>query len=185
MPDDTYSVKINRRDGVVEITGPDKEWIAEQLDRLSNVYDSPPTDVPTPDPPLVNPSDRRVQSKRTRTNAANADESKEKRPRGRRAAAARARKNPELEQKLTKAVRAELQRWRDERQANFTNLSKQAAIIATFLLDNLSWEDVDPDDLYTVYAVMGSPPPGSPRPSWTTLGTVTATSGRGKTARSS
>src|SRR5215207_4137391 len=71
MADDMYSVRLNRRDGTLEITGPDKDWVSKQLDRLSVVYeaaiDSLPAEQPAPTEPATSdskPAQRRRPARR-------------------------------------------------------------------------------------------------------------------------
>lgn len=154
MPDQIYSIKINREEGVVEISGPDKDWIAEQLDKLTVVFQE------TPAPQSEKRSKRATPKGGEDPEPDGASNGKQRRRRG---GSSRAKRVPELEQKLGSSVRNQLQKWRDERESHFKSLSKQAAIIATFLLDVLKWEDVGPDELYTVYVMMGWPPPGTPK----------------------
>jgi hypothetical protein len=147
-----FSVHINRRDGVVEVEGSDKEWVAEQLRQLASVYepsvdDRPAAVVPTPTPVTT------------------AARSTPPRPRPRRAGrstSGRARRNPELAQALTSEVRTALQAYVDERQAAWRSQVNQAAIIAAFLMDNLGTDGwIDEDSLYTVYSIMGWPLPNN------------------------
>jgi hypothetical protein len=150
-----YVVRVNRRDGVVEIEAPDKEWVAEQLDRLAVVYEqhpgaitgaphtnAPPTAPPTNGAPGTPAAPRRTRSGRS----------------------GRAARNPELEAKLTPDVRAQLQAWRDERENHWSQQPNQAVIVATFLMDVVGTDgSVDEDDLYTVFSVMGWPGPSNYR----------------------
>ena len=45
-----FSVRINRKEGVVEIEGSDKEWIATQLEKLAVVYESSPESAEVQEP---------------------------------------------------------------------------------------------------------------------------------------
>jgi hypothetical protein len=154
-----YVVRVNRRDGVVEIEGSDKDWITEQLDRLSVVYTDPPGEptpatvaaIPAedtrPDPISVPTTQKPTTPKRPRTGRSN-----------------RANRNSELEAKLTPDIRAKLQAYRDEREAKWKQQPDQAVIIATFLMDELGTDgSIDDDDLYTVYSAMGWPGPSNYR----------------------
>src|SRR4051794_7301843 len=38
---DEYTVKINRRDGGLEVVGPDKEWVDAKVDQLGAVLSGP------------------------------------------------------------------------------------------------------------------------------------------------
>jgi hypothetical protein len=42
---DTYTLKINRRDGAIEVSG-DREWVEEKLAQFADVYSAPVADVP-------------------------------------------------------------------------------------------------------------------------------------------
>jgi hypothetical protein len=87
-------------------------------------------------------------------------QAKETAKRARRRAAGRPQKDPDLEVKLTREVRQQLQEYRDARSAAFDDKVPNAvAIIAWFLRDQLDVDRVDEDDLYTAYAVMGWPIP--------------------------
>ena len=63
----------------------------------------------------------------------------------------------ELRQQLTAEVRKKLEAFRAEREPNFESRQDQAAIIATFLQDELGLNGIDPRQLYTVYSIMGWP----------------------------
>lgn len=161
MPDETHHVKINRRDGVLEITGPDKVWIAEQLDKLAVVYnDVPPADT-APGVGESAPHGARSADGRARPVTASAedpDEGPPRRSRGR-GNGFRGRRNDELARRLTAEVRGSLQSFVDERRPNFTDGPNQAAILAAFLQTDLHWDTVGANDLYTIYDVMGWPGP--------------------------
>lgn len=153
MADQTYNVRLDRTAGTIEISGPDKAWISDQLDKLTKVLVEPAT----------------AQSAPKRQAARGKPAHKEETPpegtsrRRRSGSGNRAKRNSEMEGRLTSTVKGQLQRWRDERQGHFTSLSKQAAIIATFLLDTLKVEEVGPDEMYTIYTVMGWDVPGNPK----------------------
>jgi hypothetical protein len=155
-----FSVRINRRDGVLEIEGSDMEWIAAQLERLAVVYEEQPVTGPSkapstasPAPPVAAPS----TSSKPQTSPAPARARK-----GSGRGAHRASRKPELEQVLTPELRTALQAYVNERSATWKRNTSQAAIIATFLMDNGGWGGyLDDDDLYTVYSVMGWPAPSN------------------------
>jgi hypothetical protein len=156
-----FSVRINRKDGVVEIEGSDKEWIAQQLDRLAVVYETLPPNAPQPSHDPVASS-----GSGSPAGAAKAPPAKPQAPsRSRKAGgrgANRASRNPELEKSLTSELRAALQAFVDERIASWKSQPNQAGIIATFLMDNVNTEGwINEDDLYTVYSVMGWPSPSN------------------------
>jgi hypothetical protein len=162
MPEDHYSVKINRRDGVVEITGPDKGWIAEQLDRLSVVYEPEPSD-PAPrdlrgnDADVVDETGTGGKPRRGKPKATEGEDgATRRRAKG---GGYRGKRNDDLAQKLTGDVRGNLDTYVEERRANFTDGPNQAAILAAFLQTELGWDTVGPNDLYTIYDAMGWPGP--------------------------
>jgi hypothetical protein len=155
-----FSVRINRKEGVVEIEGPDKEWIATQLDRLAVVYETAPAnDVPAADPSASSGSATPAAAAMP-TAAKPQAPSRSRKASGR--SANRANRNPELEKALTSDVRTSLQAFVDERVASWKSQPNQAAIIATFLMDNASTDGwINEDDLYTAYSVMGWPSPSN------------------------
>lgn len=152
--DDSYRVKINGETGEIDISGPDKEWVAAQFAvALAQSGESSgggggrskrSTPRKTPRTADPDPSEN-GGGKRTR----------------RRASSGRASRDAALEAKLTKPVQADLQKYRDERETYWKPIGNQAAIIASFLEDNLDIEAVGPDQLYTVYSVMGWPTPSN------------------------
>jgi len=52
-------------------------------------------------------------------------------------------------------MKTNLQTYLDERSKKARNAQGQAAVIATFLMDELDWAEITADDLYTVYSEMG------------------------------
>jgi len=155
-----FSVKINRRDGVLEIEGSDKEWIAAQLQRLAVVYEA----QPGPEAPVETPGPATSKPPAAEPTAATAGTpsipTRSRKAAGR--GAHRASRKPELEQVLKPELRSALQAYVDERAASWKGNTNQAAIIATFLMDNADWGGyLDDDDLYTVYSVMGWPSPSN------------------------
>jgi hypothetical protein len=140
---DTYSVKINRQEGALEVTG-DKDWVSSKLNELKEIYSEY-----VPQPKAESSGDiLPTQSKKS--------------PK-RQAGTARAQKNSELEAKLTKELKEKLAAYVSERQVSFDHsLPSQAAIIARFLQEELGWAGVDQHDMYTVYATMGWRSPGNP-----------------------
>ena len=146
---DSYSVNINRRDGIIEITGPDKEWVAEQFAAaLQNEDAAPPAQARSTSTGSRSADGRkRAASPKAQTTDTGGSR--------KRASGGRAARVSELAQKLTKEVKAALQQYRDDREAVWKPHGNQAAIIATFLLDNLDVDAVGPNELYTVYNIMG------------------------------
>jgi hypothetical protein len=161
MTDESYTIKINRRDGIVEITGPDKDWIAQQIEALRVVYERQPDDAPLQDP-LSADVDGALDETGTgrKSKRGNAAEGEAGRP-GRRARGGgfRGTRNDELAQRLTADVRANLDAYVEERRPNFTDGPNQAAILAAFLQTELGVDTVGPNDLYTICDVMGWPGP--------------------------
>jgi hypothetical protein len=162
MPDEIYSVKINRRDGALEITGPDKTWIAQQLERLAVVYEEEPVggalaqgSVSNDDGGATRETSSKPKPDKT-TTAAGAARMPRRRGKG---SGSRGKRNDELAQKLTAEIRASLEAYVDERRSNFSDGPSQMAIIAAFLQTELGWDAVTPNDLYTIYDVMGWPGP--------------------------
>ncbi|RKQ84988.1 hypothetical protein C8N24_6619 [Solirubrobacter pauli] len=150
MPE-AFSVRINRRDGIVEIDGPDKDWITEQLDRLSVVYTEPPGSAAT-----STASTSASEGVKSTTKAAGTEATGTRSRRSGKSSTTRASRKPELEQALTTEIKTALEAYIEERASGWKSKTGQAAIIATFLMDNVSWGGwIDPDDLYTVYSVMG------------------------------
>ncbi len=155
-----YVVRINRREGILEIEAPDKDWVSQQLEALAIVYERPPME-PGAAPPSVRAGESAPDGRSTAGSA-----TARAVPRRRRAGAGRtqtrANRKPELEQKLTPDLRAALQAYVDERHSQWESKTNQAAIIATFLMDHADWGGwIDADDLYTVYSVMGWPAPAN------------------------
>lgn len=147
--DEQYSVKINRSEGIVEISGADKDWIAAQLDKLGGWLSGPAS---AREPNVV-------QLRADTKTAVRTGDPKE--PRQRRAGARRANRKPELEALLTAEVKKKLQAYMDER-SGYKSQPDQLAIMATFLLDELNWSEIDEDDIYTVFVSMGWATPGNP-----------------------
>jgi hypothetical protein len=157
MDNSNYSVKINQTEGIIEISGSDKDWIAAQLDKFA----------PTLSQPGQKQSGERRSAERTsemtEAPAADASPTTAKPPRRKPASTDRAQRKPELEAKLTSDVKKALQKYVDARAGHWKSKQNQIAIIATFLLDELGWDRIDEDDLYTIYVTMGWPSPGKPR----------------------
>src|SRR3954468_2993545 len=130
MADELYSVKINRRDGVVEITGPDKDWIADQLERLGVGYDgtqAPPADPPPPSGAPTGSDGGGVIDVQEVTPAKPAAKRRAK------GGSSRPIRVPELAEKLTPEVRKSIEKYVGERRSNFSDAMREATILATFL----------------------------------------------------
>jgi hypothetical protein len=158
-----YSVRLNLKDGALEISGPDKDWIDAKIDQLRD------TVLAGFEPSTGERQELRKQPKRKNTKKVATSPSHEtegdrptaKRSRG---TSTRSSIDEELQARLTSEVRAELQKYVDARRKAWNgSQSAQAAIIATFLHDKLGLEGVDQHDLYTVYTVMGERTPGNIR----------------------
>lgn len=142
MADDTYTVRVNRSEGIVEISGSDKAWVTAQLESLRAVIEGDV--VPSGERSDDGGADKKVKSTRTA------------KPRGKRRAASGASKTEStLGPKLTSAVQTSLQAFVDDRKDHFKQATEQAPILAVFLKDELSVDSVTADDLYTVFSVMG------------------------------
>lgn len=151
---DSYLIRINRKDGALEVAAPEKAWVDEKLAELSAVFESWDPAGSQPEMEESPPQPKRGEAPARKV---------ERKSRGRRTTA-RAEKNPELDVLLTKEVRDKFERYVSEREPSWSkSRSAQAAIIATFLADELDWPGVDPHDLYTVYTAMGYPTPGNMR----------------------
>lgn len=144
---DTYSVKINRQEGSLEITG-DKDWVSSKLSELKEIYTE------------YTPQESKTKSSDTFTTVKPRKNGVVKR---KPAGSSRAKKNTELENKMVTDVKEKLVNYVKERQVAFdSSLPSQAAIIARFLQEEIKWEGVDQHDMYTVYSVMGWKSPGNP-----------------------
>lgn len=148
--DDKYRIKVNiGNDLLIEVSGNDKAWVESQFEKLKTANLTPFTT-----PVKQGDSGGALSSSKLST-----------RPTAKRrgsSTTSRAQRNPELEDKLTVEMRNKLQAYKDSRSSNFkSSFVSQAVIIATFLYDELDWQSVDHDDLYTVYAAMGWKQPGN------------------------
>jgi hypothetical protein len=154
-----YVIKINRREGALEIQGEEKSWVDSKLKELEAVY------LEGPMPPEENressdkvttplPSQGHQGSPTTKTPV----NTRKTKP----ASTARPQENPGLSAKLTPEVTKELAEYISERKEAFDKARPaQAAILATFLHDKFSWLGVDSHDLYTVYRKMGISQPSN------------------------
>jgi hypothetical protein len=151
MPEE-FVIRLNRREGSLEISGPDKEWINEKLKELSVVYEAEPPAKPARKAEDESAADKKEQQKT---------------PRARKAAgrsSGRSQKNPALEKQMVSETKKKLQAWADARNKAFdSGLPAQAAILGAFLMDELQMGSIDSDDLYTLYSIMGWSIPGNPR----------------------
>jgi hypothetical protein len=152
-----YAVRINSKEGALEIVGPEKDWVDAKLEQLSSVFEDYSAEASEegsskgPAPKPRKPPGR----KKAAPAAAAADASDKPAPRRARTGS-RAEVNDELAVQLSAEVKKDLGEYVAARQKAW-NASQpaQAAIIATFLYDRVNWPGVDRDDLYTVYNAMG------------------------------
>lgn len=152
-----FSIKINRRDGALEISGPEQAWVDSKLTELSAVYLSPLPAVPEDGddsgggPRPTQPRAKRPSKAKPVNNSGNGTDGTAKPNRPRRSGG-RPQRNPELESKLTREVLHKFMAYIEERQGAWDKKqTHQAAIIATFLEDELGWQGINEDDMYTVY----------------------------------
>lgn len=147
-----FAVKINAQEGVAEVIGSDKEWVAEQVEKALAALG----------PRQVRRTGERVSSGKSESRSRNGEASRgtARQPRASRCGTRmRSAINDELRSQLTRDVTDKLESYIGERESHFKKSTEQAVVIATFLLDELEWEAVGPDELYTVYSVMGWPAP--------------------------
>lgn len=156
MTEGRFSVKINAHEGVVEIDGDDKEWIAAQLDKLAVVYATPHGAARRHDKPQPEP-ERQEQAKNGSDSTGSSGASGRRPRRG--GGGNRVAQNPDLAALLTKETKQSLETYRTERDSHWKTDPAKITIIATFLQDELHWPGVDTRDLYTVFNVMGWPAP--------------------------
>jgi hypothetical protein len=164
---DDYSVKINAREGALEVTAPDRDWVDGKLDQLSPVYTSPLVDdehasrqTDAESEPAAKDPARSARGTRSSAGGQAEANGSSKTRRARSRSSGRPQVNPDLEEKLTTDVKESLRSYIDQRRRVFDKSQPaQAAIIATFLQDALGWEGINEDDLVTVYRAMGERPP--------------------------
>jgi hypothetical protein len=154
---DEYGVKINRREGALEIVGPDKEWVDAKVEQLSS-YLSQPVPVASDDDGdagRTSAGSGTAQGVQQRKSAKDGAKKNVERPRKR----GRPTINEELRGQLKGDTAKELQQYIADRRAAWdSSKTAQAAIIAGFLHEHLDIEGVDMHDLYTVYSVLGERP---------------------------
>lgn len=159
MPTD-FSIKINRRDGALEISGPERDWVDAKLAELSDVYTGPLPDVSEGDAnsdakrSTTKHRPKRANKPKTTENADGKGDAPANQKRARRSGG-RPQRNPELEVKLTRDLLHKFNEFIEERRAAWDKKqTHQTAIIATFLEDEIGWPAIDEDDLYTVYRAL-------------------------------
>jgi hypothetical protein len=159
---DEFNVEFNRRDGVIKISGGDKDWIAEQLGLLVPALGEAPIETADRSGDR-DPENGVSQDAEPRDSARDGNGDSAARPRRARASG-RATEDTELKDMLTKEVKDKLSQYRAERETQWQkNQSYQPAIIATFLRDELGILSIGPNQLYTVYLAMGWPGPSNYR----------------------
>ncbi len=150
-----FVVRINRTTGSVEVSGEDKNWVNEKISQLEYVYKERPS-VPAAMPATMqmNPgtsftgTQPKASPKKITTVKTTRKSGAVKRP----------EINDELQNKLTRDVITDLNKFISERdKAYSSSMPAQAIIIAIFLEDNLGWKGVDKHDLFTVYRQLGAP----------------------------
>jgi hypothetical protein len=157
-----YAVKINRKEGALEVTGPDKDWVDAKVEQLAKVLSDYGSETPGSEGRGRSPAARKRTRKDGRAEATqNGADSAPRRGRGK---GGRSEIDEDLRGKLTTDVKKQLEGYIAARRKKWgASQSAQAAIIATFLHDELGLAGVDEHDLYTVYTVMGERSPGNIR----------------------
>ncbi len=147
-----YAVKINIQAGTLEVAGPDGEWVDSQVDQLRDLLaatgSAPKKAARATGPAPKDPPNGAGTAARRRARSAGGKAQMDEE--------LRALLDRETTKKLGEYIEARRQAWED-------SLSGQAAIIATFLQDEMDRPGIDPNDLYTIYTVMGERPPGNLR----------------------
>jgi hypothetical protein len=155
-----YAVRINIQQGSLEVTGPEKGWVDAKIAELRPLLEQAGEARSAPDPTPA-PS-RRKAAKRKPAGDPATQSPESTAPRKPRATSARSGINAELREKLDAPTRKKFQEFIATRRAAWDGAhTAQAAIIATFLNDELDMPGVDKDDLYTVYTVMGERSPAN------------------------
>ncbi len=144
MGDAAYSVRIDRSQGLVEISGPDKAWISEQLATVLPILTNEKSS-----------SKRRQEDRQEDAQEPSAEKTRKSGARSRRSSSSSGKVNPNLSELLSDDVKTKLHSYLEERSKEAKDAQSQAAVIATFLLDELKWTEVTADDLFTVYSEMG------------------------------
>lgn len=156
-----YTVRINSRDGALEVVGPDKEWVDAKVEQLTSVFADYRPGTTTDAPERATP---KTTSRKRSTSATSTTDGVEPRPTRRaRGTGGRAVINRDLADLLTPDIKKKFGSYVAARRKAWKSLSNQAAIIAAFLQDEVDWRAVDQHDLYTVYTVMGEKTPGNMR----------------------
>jgi hypothetical protein len=155
-----FAVRINTKEGALEVIGPDKEWVDAKLEQLSPVFSGYQRQIDEDEgaakPRTSTGKAARKKPAQAVSTSAEAPEDGAATAKRRRGAGGRSEINPELREQLTTEVKQKLRGYIDARRGQWDgSQSAQAAIIATFLHDELGMRGVDQHDLYTVYSAMG------------------------------
>jgi hypothetical protein len=146
-----YSIKINVREGLFEVSGENADWVQKvEQETLGKFFEiaKDRINMVTVDASSQTTSDQLI-SEATQSY-------KQVKSANKKVSKGRSDRNPELEEKLTSEIQGKFNQYIEERKDAFeSTLPAQAAIIAGFLKDELGWEGVDHNDLYTVYSLMG------------------------------
>jgi hypothetical protein len=149
-----FIVRINRREGSLEISGEDKSWVDGKLTQLEYVYKEVPAVVAVP---ASIAAQQPVAVGVSTTKAGGTTKVAEPRTTRKASGGKRPEINDELKDKLTREVIAKLNSFIAERDKAYnSSMTAQAIIIAIFLEDELNWKGVDKHDLFTVYRQLGT-----------------------------
>src|SRR5947209_11415075 len=101
MPDQ-YSIKVNRRDGALEITGPERDWVDRKLEQLEGVYNAPLPEATAEQPAAPDSLRERTQRRQGSRAATRKDQGENgaqapTKPARSRRVPGRPQRNPELE----------------------------------------------------------------------------------------
>lgn len=144
-----YTIKLNRRDGSIEIVGDDKEWVAAQLDKAEVLLAAPAALMPT------SSSTSASSSEQDGDNGGSAPTRGRAKTKAGGGAKVSSGKSTLVEERLTTEMHGKLEEWVAERKDHFESKQDQAAIVAGFLEDVLGFDGIDQTDLISVYETMG------------------------------
>lgn len=157
-----YAVRINARDGALEVTGPDKDWVDAKIEQLRSVVSAFSPSADSGEAGRKSARKRRPAEK-GRDDPGTGDTNAAP-PRRTKSSGGKSQVNEALKDRLTPEVRKAFNAYVTERRKAWDgSQSAQAAIIATFLSDELGTSGIDQSDLYTVYTVMGERSPANIR----------------------
>lgn len=159
-----YAVKISRKDGALEVTGPDKEWVDQKIEQLRPVVSDYQVEPKTEDTTTAARKQRTSRAGGKKNAVENAGERSGAPSRRTRARGGKPTTNRDLLEALTPEVKEQLRDYISARRKAWDRSQPaQAAIIAAFLQDMLNHSGVDTNDLYTVYGAMGERSPNNIR----------------------